>query len=274
MVLLIINPQRCMNDKTRLKKVLLKTITDKNGCINFTGMSKGGYGRINRYHKPVYAHRFVYEQLVGKIPKGLVIDHLCRNRKCINIKHLEPVTDKINILRGTSPPAMKAQQTHCKNGHEFTPENTYIHPKGKHRRCLICSKKYQNERARRIKVMKSKNYNNKIVRHGDVIIRPLEMTSLKSIPTEAKDSGNMVVMHGESGNTHMIKNGQVLLLKSPIEIQIPLGTKQVEKFLHIPQDTIITHEEHPTLTVKAGDYVVLQEREMDHMSEVERTVLD
>jgi len=159
-----------MNDKTRLKKVLLKTITDKNGCINFTGMSKGGYGRI--------------------------------------------------------------------------------------------------------KVMKSKNYNNKIVRHGDVIIRPLEMTSLQKIPTEAKDSGNMVVMHGESGNTHMIKNGQVLLLESPIEIQIPSGTKQVEKFLHIPQDTIITHEEHPTLTVKAGDYLVLQEREMDHMSEVERTVLD
>jgi len=117
------------------------------------------------------------------------------------------------------------------------------------------------------------NKNKQIVRQGDVIMRPLEMTSLKSIPTEAKDSGKMV-MHGESGHKHMIENGQVLLLESPIEIQIPSGAKQVEKFLHIPQNTIITHEEHPTLTVKAGDYVVLQEREMDHMSEVERTVLD
>lgn len=112
------------------------------------------------------------------------------------------------------------------------------------------------------------------IRHGDVNIIPISDTSLSKIPTEAKDSGKMVVMHGESGNKHMIKNGQVLLLKSAIEIQTPSGTKQVEKFLHIPQDTIITHEEHPTLPVKAGDYVILQEREMDHMSEVVRNVLD
>lgn len=111
------------------------------------------------------------------------------------------------------------------------------------------------------------------IRHGDVDIIPISNTSLPKIPTEAKFSGKMV-MHGESGHKHMIKQGQVLILESPIEMQIPSGTYQVEKFLHILQDTVITHEEHPTLPIPAGDYAVLQEREMDHMAEVERSVMD
>lgn len=121
--------------------------------------------------------------------------------------------------------------------------------------------------------MKQKQQLQKI-RHGDVDIIPISHTSLSKIPTEAKILSGKMVMHGESGNKHMIKQGQVLILESPIEMQIPSGTVQVEKFIHISQDTVITHEEHPTLPITVGDYAVLQEREMDHMTEVVRNVMD
>lgn len=112
------------------------------------------------------------------------------------------------------------------------------------------------------------------IRHGDVDIRPIHTTSLKSIPTEAIPSGK-TVMHGESGHKHTIKNGQVLLLENPMEIQTKSGAKQVSKFLHVAQDdTVISHEEHLPLQIPKGDYVVLQEREMDHLAEVQRSVLD
>ena len=102
---------------------------------------------------------------------------------------------------------------------------------------------------------------------------PISLTSLQSIPEGAKPTGQMV-MHGESGHRHVIKSGQVLLLQNPVEIETSSGSKQVEKFLRIPENTTISHEEHLTLKIPKGDYVVLQEREMDHMEEVERSVLD
>ena len=111
------------------------------------------------------------------------------------------------------------------------------------------------------------------IRHGDVDIKSIDTTNLKTIPKEAKDTGKMV-MHGESGHRHMLKSGQVLMLESPITVETSAGNKQVEKFLHIPETTQITHEEHLTRTIPKGDYIVLQEREMDHMAEVERSVLD
>jgi hypothetical protein len=74
---------------------------------------------------------------MGEIPDGLVIDHLCRNRKCVNPFHLEAVTLKENILRGAGTGAEFARRTHCNKGHEFSEENTIIRSDGG-RRCKTC----------------------------------------------------------------------------------------------------------------------------------------
>lgn len=116
------------------------------------GKNPLGYGqlRLSRTEK-VQAHRYVYELIKGPIPEGLELDHLCRNRACCNPEHLEPVTHRINILRGESPLAVNARKTHCVNGHPFTPENTYTQtidggkPVG--RGCRICHREH-NKRSR------------------------------------------------------------------------------------------------------------------------------
>jgi hypothetical protein len=84
-----------------------------------------GYGKLWRDGQPVMAHRAAYEMIVGEIPEGLVIDHLCRTPPCVNPRHLEPVTRRENTLRGTNPAAVNARRTECVNGHEFTPTSTW-----------------------------------------------------------------------------------------------------------------------------------------------------
>ena len=84
------------------------------------------YGQVQWRGKHAPAHRVVYEILVGPIPDGLTLDHLCRNHSCVNPKHLEPVTMRENTLRGVGPTAVNARKTHCHNGHEFTLLNTQV----------------------------------------------------------------------------------------------------------------------------------------------------
>ena len=72
------------------------------GCTN-----RNGYGRVWRNRRTVMVHRLVYEATYGDIPAGLVLDHLCRNRRCVNPAHLEPVTVRTNTLRGIGPTAMR-----------------------------------------------------------------------------------------------------------------------------------------------------------------------
>lgn len=95
------------------------------GCWLYTGTLWNGYGYAYDKHsqktKPV--HRVVYGLLVGAIPPGLTIDHLCRNRACVNPHHMEAVTIKVNALRGTSPTAINARKQRCVRGHEYSHRN-------------------------------------------------------------------------------------------------------------------------------------------------------
>lgn len=116
-------------------------------CHVWVGNNRGnGYGRIRFDGRVVSPHRWIYEHYKGPIPTGLQIDHLCRNTLCVNPKHLEAVTQRENLLRGTNQVALQAQQTHCKHGHEFTPENTYVGPTKGDRQCRTCKRNYDTRR--------------------------------------------------------------------------------------------------------------------------------
>lgn len=122
-----------------------KIIKD-NDCWIWTGCQDHGYGKLRRKGKTYRVHRYVYSKLVGEIPEGLEIDHLCRTTLCCNPAHLEPVTPSVNQLRGING----VRSFKCDNGHIFNEETTYIKTGGK-RQCLICKKEkinawYKNNR--------------------------------------------------------------------------------------------------------------------------------
>lgn len=100
----------------------LRHVQKTDGCWLWIGPTQqDGYGRLTPGHgQQVGAHRWFYAELRGPIPPGMELDHLCRVRNCVNPEHLEPVTHAENMRR--------ARLTHCRRGHEFTPENTYIRP--------------------------------------------------------------------------------------------------------------------------------------------------
>ena len=124
-------------------------VDERTNCWNWTGYKNdGGYGIIsqgrgNRFR----AHRFVYERVVGPIPAGLELDHKCRNPGCINPRHMDPTTHKINTRRGDMG-VHNLSKTYCNNGHEFTPENTIVRRDGRGRQCRACGQKDQRERLR------------------------------------------------------------------------------------------------------------------------------
>lgn len=102
-------------------------------------LDKDGYGGFQAKGKAVRAHRFSYEFYIGPIPNNLTIDHLCKNPSCVRPDHLEPVTNRENIMRGEGVAAKNSKKTHCKHGHEFSLENTHINTSGK-RYCRMCAK--------------------------------------------------------------------------------------------------------------------------------------
>lgn len=105
--------------------------------------SHGVYASVSVNNKGRLAHRLSYELLVGPIPDGHQIDHLCRRPLCVNPAHLEAVTPRENTQRGNGPWALALRTGKCVAGHEFTPENTYIRPDGRGRACIACRKRHE-----------------------------------------------------------------------------------------------------------------------------------
>lgn len=121
-------------------ETFLARVRKRQGCWLYQGyLRPDGYGYARHDNKKVLLHRFVYEATKGSIPQGLVLDHLCRNRSCINPDHLEPVTHQTNILRGVGRAAEQARQTSCFRGHPFDEENTVRYGSNRRRRfCGTC----------------------------------------------------------------------------------------------------------------------------------------
>lgn len=121
-----------------------KRTAPKGECIEWMKhKTQDGYGRAFHNGKPKYTHRIAYEMVIGSIPDGLQIDHLCRNRVCCNPNHLEAVTQAENARRGMSAKRAReigAAKTHCKRGHEYTLENTYLQPATGRRSCRTCKR--------------------------------------------------------------------------------------------------------------------------------------
>ncbi|MCD1645252.1 HNH endonuclease signature motif containing protein [Aurantimonas coralicida] len=113
----------------------------ENGCWQWRGtfFTRNPYAQFSANEKTLRAHKFAYEALRGRVPDGLILDHLCRNTGCVNPAHLEPVTHQVNVLRGEGFAAENAVKTHCVNGHPFDAENTGYCPNGD-RRCRACGR--------------------------------------------------------------------------------------------------------------------------------------
>lgn len=127
-----------------------KKVQQDGDCWRWTAArDTTGYGRIVYERKLWPAHRLVYTLLVGEVPRGLVLDHLCRNRWCVNPYHLDPVTDAVNFSRAPDPNRRKKEQSHCKNGHPFEGRNLIMRRNGC-RDCRACGL----EQARRYQAKK------------------------------------------------------------------------------------------------------------------------
>lgn len=136
-----------MSDLTTAERFWSKVeITDR--CWLWTAATSRGYGKFNVGARPngsgimVPAHRWAYEHLVGPIPAGFQIDHLCRVTECVNPDHLEAVTPRVNVLRSESVSAKAAARTHCPQGHAYE-DHGRTNKRNGWRQCRVCDRERQ-----------------------------------------------------------------------------------------------------------------------------------
>lgn len=123
-------------------------------CWVWTGGKSHGYGHIMCEHRVWKVHRLTYTMLVGPVPDDLELDHLCRNRACCNPDHLEPVTGRVNTLRGDTITGRNARATHCKRGHPFDRTNTFFKMRGNsiRRVCRACARTRCAAHGRKVRI--------------------------------------------------------------------------------------------------------------------------
>lgn len=125
-----------------LEALMAQTMPEPNsGCLFWMGaLNQFGYGRVGVNGRRTVAHRAIYEMACGPVDPSLELDHLCRVRCCVNPAHLEPVTKRVNGLRGVAgvkSGAMQRAKTHCPHGHPYSGDNLFLRASG-HRECRTC----------------------------------------------------------------------------------------------------------------------------------------
>jgi hypothetical protein len=131
------------------------SINKKTQCWNFKSLKSNGYGQIRIGAKNVLAHRFSYEVNNGKIQEGLDLDHLCKNRKCVNPLHLQIVTRRENLLRGDTITKYNSEKQVCPKGHPYSGNNLLLIFRKKRRtfsrECKICHRENSLKRYHNLK---------------------------------------------------------------------------------------------------------------------------
>jgi hypothetical protein len=141
-------------------------------CWEWTAtVNRYGHAQVTLAGKTHGAHRIAYQWLVGPIPDSLVIDHLCRNRACVNPSHLEPVTAEENVMRGYGAPAIHARKTHCPQGHPYDETNTILLTDGG-RRCRTCAEGYYATNQDRLRPKRNAAYAARRVAEGKEVLPP------------------------------------------------------------------------------------------------------
>ncbi len=133
-------------------------IQTPSGCIPWVAAKTNGYGVVQFNGRVRRAHRVIYEAVKGPIPEGYEIDHLCRNRACVNPDHLEAVPQAVNNMRSLSASAIHARQSHCLRGHLLSGPNVYLRKRGHkvERFCKECGRLRDTFRKRRSPAMEVK----------------------------------------------------------------------------------------------------------------------
>lgn len=147
----IANARKIVYNKSYIlsHRTIIKTCWEWTGAVN-----SDGYGIVNRASAgEALIHRLAFKLWNGPIASGLEIDHKCRNRRCINPRHLRAVTHRRNMLMAPHI-ATQIARTHCPSGHEYTTENTYISPSDNRRHCRKCLRD-ANKRSRDKKMLGS-----------------------------------------------------------------------------------------------------------------------